>query len=95
MKKTLLASAIALAFVSAWANPKNYGNEAEIGGSQTQTATATSTQSGAGPQANEYSKAIQDNSQETKNSNNSDSSQRTKDSYNIETNTKTITKNDT
>ena len=66
MKKTLLASAITLAFFGsqAYANPTTNNDSGE--GDNTQTATATATQ-GDGANANEYSSATQDNSTTTTN----------------------------
>ncbi|MEO6353944.1 MAG: hypothetical protein ABIO19_09215, partial [Burkholderiaceae bacterium] len=61
MKKTILASAIALAFGftgQAMANPTNNGDQSGREASNSQTATATSAQGGNGsPQANEFSTA--------------------------------------
>ena len=71
MKKTLLASAITLAFGSVLANPVN--NSGNPNGTNTQSAAATSTQTGnSGPAANEYSTAVQDSRNQTDNKNQSD-----------------------
>ena len=69
MKRTLLAAAITLAFsAEAHANPANTATTVPVGsngsngggsGTVTQTATTETTQSGAGPQANEQSVALQ------------------------------------
>ena len=76
MNKTLLASAIGLAFGiagTAWANPTNNGAAEGSGGTQTAEAHSDqSGQTGAGVNANEYAKVWQGNS---KDSGNSDSSQ--------------------
>ncbi len=66
MKKTLLASAIALAFAGqAWANPTNTTDKVYRTGDINPEATANSQQTGGGALANENSKAIQKNGSHT------------------------------